>query len=578
MTGIQPLPIEVVNLIAAGEVIDSPAAVVRELIDNAIDAGATRLAVALWLDRGCIRVADNGGGMSRADLLRAAEPHSTSKIHDRPDLFNIRSLGFRGEALHSLAQLSRLSLSSRTAEGNGWRAVYDSTGRAIACEAAAIAPGTIALVEDLFASWPSRRDSLPTVAQQLRSVQQTIQQAALCHPTIAWTVHRNDRPWFALSPGELASHLVPQILKPVRSGDLRSIEWPAALPAGAEGEPARISVTLGLPDRVHRARPDWVRVAVNGRMADVPEIESVLLATLGRTLPRGRHPIVLVHLHLPPDCIDWNRTPDKHKLYLQPIDHWQGQVQAALQQALSLRGAIDEPVTSTYAIGRTARLIQVAEGRSSYRVRTAADRAADQSGESEQTDDPQALGQADVAIGGELRAIAQVHHTYIVAEHSGGLWLVEQHIAHERVLFEYLRDRWQIVPLASPIVLNDVGEAEREVLAGLGLEIDSFGDRCWIVRNAPTPLVDRPDLAAALVELAHSNNLEAAQVAVACRTAIRNGTPLTLAEMQDLLDRWQRTQNPRTCPHGRPIYLPLDESSLSRFFRRHWVIGKSHGI
>ncbi len=576
MRSIQPLPIEVVNLIAAGEVIDSPAAVVRELVDNAIDAGATRLALSLWLDRGQIRLTDNGCGIGRADLLRAAAPHSTSKIHDRPDLFNIRSLGFRGEALHSLAQLSRLSLSSRPVGGEGWRAVYDATGQAVSCEAAPIAPGTIVLVEDLFEAWPSRRDSLPSLAQQLRSIQQVIQQAALCHPAVAWTVYRNDRLWFALSPGDSARHLLPQILKPVRSGDLRDVQWIAPLPDDQEGS-AQITVTLGLPDRIHRARPDWVRIAVNGRMAEVPELENTIFATLGRTLPRGRHPIALVHLRLPPQCIDWNRTPDKHKLYLQSIDHWQAQVQAALQQALSFREAIDEPQTNTYAIGRTAKLIRAAEGRSTYRVRTAADPNAS-------PDDPQALGQSrspeplEDPLGGQLRAIAQVHNTYIVAEHPGGLWLVEQHIAHERVLFEYLRDRWQISALTQPIVLNELSEAEREGLVNLGIEIEPFGDRCWIVRSAPDPLLDRPDLAAALGELAHSNNLEAAQVAVACRTAIRNGTPLTLVEMQDLLDRWQRTHNPRTCPHGRPIYLPLDESSLARFFRRHWVIGKSHGI
>ncbi|TAD73568.1 MAG: DNA mismatch repair endonuclease MutL [Oscillatoriales cyanobacterium] len=581
-TSIQPLPIEVVNLMAAGETIDAPAAVVREAIDNAIDAGATRLAVALWLDRGCIRISDNGGGMTREDLLCAAAPHSTSKIRDRPDLFAIRSLGFRGEALHSLAQLSQLTIASRVANQAGWQATYNPTGEVRVCETVPIAPGTIVTVDQLFGSWPARRDSLPSIAQQLRAIQTTIHNAALCHPAVAWTVYRDDRLWFALSPGDSVRHLLPQILRQVRSSDLQSVDWVADLPPDvsiapdpsqpAPADQSRIEVTLALPDRLHRARPDWVRVAVNGRMADVPEIEQAIFASFGRTLPRGRFPISLVHLHLPPQCIDWNRAPDKRKLYLQPIDHWQAQVQAAIAQAFALPNTDSEPATQAYAIARTAKLLRAAEQRPTYQTATASP--------DQPPTDPEPLGELGHGerLGGPLRAIAQVHNTYIVAEHPGGLWLVEQHIAHERVLFEQLRDRWQILPLDSPVVLHDFSEPERDLLVAIGLEIDPFGDRCWLVRSLPAPLVDRPDAIAALRELAQTNNLEAAQVAVACRTAVRNGQPLTLGEMQDLLDRWQRTQNPRTCPHGRPIHLSLEESSLARFFRRHWVIGKSHGI
>ncbi|NJO73022.1 MAG: DNA mismatch repair protein MutL, partial [Leptolyngbyaceae cyanobacterium RM1_406_9] len=203
---IQTLSTEVVHLIAAGEVIDSLAAVVRELAENAIDAGANRMTVSLWLEQWRIRVADNGTGMELADLQQAAAPHSTSKICDRQDLWQIHSLGFRGEALHSLAQLASLEICSRHADTNaGWSIVYNSQGEPVQVEAVAIAPGTIVTVSDLFKNLPSRRQGLPTSSQQLRAVQTTIQHIALCHPHITWQVEQGERPWFSI----WASHSPP---------------------------------------------------------------------------------------------------------------------------------------------------------------------------------------------------------------------------------------------------------------------------------------------------------------------------------------------------------------------------------
>jgi DNA mismatch repair protein MutL len=167
---------------------------------------------------------------------------------------------------------------------------------------------------------------------------------------------------------------------------------------------------------------------------------------------------------------------------------------------------------------------------------------------------------------------------YIVAEHADGLWLVEQHIAHERVLYEQIRDRWEVVPLAAPIILQNLSAAQVEQLGRIGLDRGEFGENLWAVRSVPKLLSGHPEIAAALLELSQGGDLAAAQVAIACRSAIRNGTPMSQPEMQRLLDQWQRTQNPRTCPHGRPIYLALEESSLSKFFRRSWVVGKSHGL
>ncbi|HEY9697959.1 MAG TPA: DNA mismatch repair endonuclease MutL [Trichocoleus sp.] len=569
---IQPLPDDVVHLIAAGEVIDSFAAVVRELAENAIDAGATRITVSLWAEQWRIRVADNGIGMLLDDLKSAAHPHSTSKIQTSRDLWQITSLGFRGEALHSLAQLADLEICSRSAETNeGWRVIYDRQGNPRQIEPIAIARGTVVAANHLFGNWLPRRQGLPSPSQQLRATQSILQHLALCHPHITWQIEQNDRPWFAISSGTSPKQILPQLLK-VQTGDLQelSLEWQAEPDNQPETEPhypssisPSLHLLLGLPDRCHRYRPDWVKVAVNGRVVKLPELEQTILAGFRRTLPRDRHPVCFVHLSLPPHQIDWNRHPAKAEIYLHHLENWQQRLLAAIDQALRLSSVTLADSAYATPIGQ---LIKAAEAGGAYGNREDAEPVREDA-------EPENLSALV-----PLQAIAQVHQMYVLVEHPTGVWLVEQHIAHERVLYEQLSERWQMVSLEPPIMLEDLSEAQLSQLQRIGVQVEPFGDRLWAVRTAPESLVQRSDCADAIVELSWGGDLEAALVATACRTAIRNGTPLAIEAMQSLIDQWQQTRNPRTCPHGRPIFLPLAESSLSRFFRRHWVIGKSHGI
>jgi len=553
---IQPLPIDVVHLIAAGEVIDSLAAVVRELVENSIDAGATRITVSLWADQWRIRVADNGAGMDLEALKQAALPHTTSKIHDRQDLWNIRSLGFRGEALHSLSQLSQFEILSRPATASqGWRVSYRADGTATQVETAAIAPGTIVTVDQLFGNWSARRQGLPAIAQQIRAVQAMIQQIALSHPHITWQVQQNDREWFNLWAGETARKILPQILRGVQIGDLQ--EMTIEVPIPESGETSSLYVLAGLPDRCHRHRPDWVRVAINGRFVEVPELEQTILGAFRKTLPRDRHPVCLLHLQVPPAQIDWNRHPAKAEIYLHHLSHWQTHIVGAIDRVLRLK---PESLSESLYSERVGKLLKTAESEGGYHV------------------DREIQLSSDAAPLSSVRAIAQVHNRYILAEHPAGLWLVEQHIAHERVLYEQVCDRWQLIPLEPAIILNRLSTAQLEQLQRLGLDVEPFGEQIWAIRTAPALLAQRDDCAEALTELSLGGDLQSAQVATACRSAIRNGTPLSLTEMQTLLDQWQQTRHPRTCPHGRPIHLSLEETTLARFFRRHWVIGKSHGI
>jgi DNA mismatch repair protein MutL len=551
-TTVQPLPIEVIHLIAAGEVIDSLAAVVRELAENALDAGATRIVISLVPDRWQVSVTDNGCGISFENLQQVAIAHTTSKIHDRQDLLNIQSLGFRGEALHSLAQLADLTILSNGADGEpGWQIRYDVEGQPAASQVVAMATGTTVMVENLFGRWAQRRDRLPHVSQQLRAIQMLIQEMALAHPQVTWRlqVQASDKPLLQISPGKTARQILPQLLRDLQVGDL--IEISQTLP---EGE---LDVLLGQPDRAHRHRPDWIKIAVNGRFVRLPELEQAVIQTMRRMVPRDRFPISILHFRVPPTAVDWNRHPAKAELYLQHIEEYKRSIAEAIQTALQLTPAVIESESQN---PRAQAVIKAAEQSAGYDFKR----------EIAAIDSPQPLL--------PLTAIAQVHNMYILAEHPAGMWLVEQHIAHERVLYEQIRDRWELVNLDAPLLLDYLNPAQVEQLERIGLEIAPFGENVWAVRSLPQLLINHPECAAAVRELSLGGDLQTAQVAIACRTAIRNGTVLAIAEMQNLLNQWQRTQNPHTCPHGRPIYLSLEESSLSRFFRRHWVIGKSHGI
>jgi DNA mismatch repair protein MutL len=558
-----------VHRIAAGEVIDSLAAVIRELAENALDAGATRIAVSIRLEQWQVRLVDNGRGMSPADLAQAAQPHSTSKLPADADLWQIRTLGFRGEALHSLAQLSRLEICSRPAAADdGWWVQYDHQGNPVAREMVAIAPGTIVTATNLFGNWLPRRHSLPNTHQQLRAIQTTIHNLALCHPQVTWQVEKDEADWFAIWGNSSAKLILPQLLRDIHPTDLHEITFSPPTPSTSLTPPAIPStLLLGLPDRCHRYRPDWVRVAVNGRVVALPELEQTASQSLRRTLPRDRHPVCFLHLWVSPNQVDWNRHPAKAEIYLRQLSDWQQRVSAAISQALQMSAChLSELGRSRH----TQAVLKTAEANGAYKTARSVTPVL-----ATATQDSSVTGRV-LAL--DLRAIAQVHNMYILAEHPTGVWLVEQHIAHERVLYEQLCDRWQLVEVEQPILLNQLLPAQVEQLQRLNMAIEPFGDQLWAVRTVPERLVNREDCADAILELSLGSDLDTALVATACRTAIRNGTSLSLLEMQTLLEQWQQTRNPRTCPHGRPICLTLQESSLSRFFRRHWVIGKSHGI
>jgi len=554
---IQFLPDRVFKQIAAGEVIDSPAAVIRELVENALDASADRITISLNQSLSWIQIADNGMGMGWQDLRYCASPHTTSKIYAIADLQKIATLGFRGEALHSLTQVADLEVMSRPRqpqEAVGSAITFQQGGEIVQQRTIAIAPGTIVTVANLFAQFPVRRKALPKLSQQLKSIQTTIYELALAHSHLTWQVYHGKRQWLHLSPANTPRQLLPQMLSKLNEQDFQYLCRDLDSPHPG----SRLELVVGLPDRASRAKNDWIKVAINGRCVRLPELETTILSSFIGTLPRDRYPICWLHLHTDPSLIDWNRHPTKAEIYLRHLSLWQEQVSQALSEALRL-----DPTTiaETAHNQRVQEVLKAGEAQGSYVLSDSLPSTSQQ--------------QWDLF---PLTAIAQVHNTYMIAEHPTGIWLIEQHIAHERIIYEQLQDHWQLVSHDPPLILNNLSQHQQEQLQGLGLEIESFGEGMFAIRSVPQILQTRNDLADAILELSLGGDLNTAQIATACRSALRNGTPLSVAQMQDIIDGWKCTRHPHTCPHGRPIYLSLEEKSLAKFFRRHWVIGKSHGI
>lgn len=534
MASIQPIPPFLIQQMAAGEVIDSWAAVVRELVDNALDAGARHITIDLAWERWTLRVADNGEGMSYADLEQAARRHTTSKVGATALPLATAFLGFRGEALHSLAQMGRLQIQSCGAhEPHGWKFIYHQDGTVASSSPCPLAQGTVVTVSDLFAPWPARRHS-QSPPRQLRDVITMLQHQALTHPHVTWILRVDNKPKLHLWSGERPADVLTQILPRLHPQDLRQVQG------------AGITVLLALPDRYHRPQPDWIKVAINHRFVQAPDLEQCLVQSFRHGLPRHRHPVCLAFLQVDPEQVDWHRHPAKSQVHLLNQEQLQAQLQALMAESLQ--------ITSSHPSRRTTQLLQLREAQAAY------------------AGSPPPPGRSIGAS--SLRALAQLQHTYILAEHATGLWLVEQHVAHERIRYEELQQQWDLQNLEPPLVLSGLTEKQRETLELLGFDPEPFGAQIYLIRRIPNLLhaLEEEERIALLTQLGDCPDLEAAQVMVACRTALRNGTPLTFEQMQHLLDRWQRSQNPYTCPHGRPIYLALSETDLGRYFRRRWSI------
>ena len=596
---VRQLPKTVINRIAAGEVVERPASVVKELVENALDAGAKRVEVLTdGGGRRLIRVTDDGAGMTRADLELAVERHATSKL-DGDDLLSIHTLGFRGEALPSIASVSRLTITSRHAsEPNAWAITVDA-GEASPIKPAALGQGTTVEVRDLFYATPARLKFLKTDRSEAEAVREVVRRLAMSRPDVTFVLAGEERApvtWNAAPDGD----------RLVRLGDILGTDFRAnAIAIEAEREGVELSGFAALPT-LSRANSLGQYLFVNGRPVRDKVLVGAVRAAYADYLPRDRHPVLALFVTLGTREVDVNVHPAKTEVRFRDGGLVRGLIVRALKEALER----ESQRAATTGGGATIAAFHPRETpRGGYDWRRSPARPvpyvaprgggfgfAEAAQAAFEVGAPSADARADVAeVAPELldrplgAARTQLHETYIVSQTRDGLVVVDQHAAHERIVYERLKAALDASGVARQILLIpeivelDEADAARLVarvdeLARFGLALESFGPGAVAVRETPSLLgeVDAQglvrDLAEHMAEWDDSLPLERRLMHVAatmaCHGSVRAGRRLKPEEMNALLREMEAVPNSGQCNHGRPTYVELKLGDIERLFGR----------
>lgn len=597
---IRKLSENIINQIAAGEVVERPASALKELVENAIDAGATRIDIVLQEGgKRRIEVNDNGIGMSAEEMAIALERHATSKLPD-DDLTHIATLGFRGEALPSIASVARLEIISRTkGSEHGWRMRVEG-GRQTASGPAATPLGTRIIVEDLFYATPARLKFLKTERSEQLAAVDVVKRLAMAHPAVAFSFEADGRTQFR---GQAAGH---DLLGEGRNrlGDVLGRDFlDNALPIDAEREGLRLKGQAGVPT-YHRGTAQHQYLFVNGRPVKDRLLQGAVRGAYADFLARDRHPVVALFLEIDPQDVDVNVHPAKAEVRFRDPGLVRGLIVSALRHALAEAGHRASTTVSEQALGR----FQVEEPRTqpyqaNYQPSShIAPQMSDWTQSYNAGPAPQ-FKMGDAKPMGRVEEIApvltteyplgaargQLHNTYIISQTGDGIVIVDQHAAHERLVYERMKKAMADGGVSRQVLLLpevvDVGEgaaarllSRADELAELGLIIEAFGDGAIVVRETPGLLgqmnVERliQDLADDLTEideaLSLKERLEDVCGTMACHGSVRAGRRLTAEEMNALLREMEATPHSGQCNHGRPTYVELKLADIERLFGR----------
>jgi DNA mismatch repair protein MutL len=604
---IRLLPPNLVNQIAAGEVVERPASAVKELVENSIDAGATRIDVTLN-DGGksLIVVVDNGCGMTSRDLAVAVDRHATSKLPS-DDLLDIGFLGFRGEALPSLGSVSRLSLTSRTADADSAWHMMVSAGTRQGPVPAPHPRGTRVEVRDLFYATPARLKFLKAAATELTYVVDVIERLAMAHPEIAFTVTADGKSRLNLPAAHTQGDLFDTHLE--RLTAILGKEFGAnAVPVTAERDNLKLYGYIGLPT-LNRGNAMAQYLFVNGRPVRDRMLQGAVRAAYQDVLASNRHPYVALFLEVPRTEVDVNVHPAKAEVRFRDAGVVRGMMIGAIRHTLAESGHRASSSVASAALGAfrpggipsgftprpfATRHPQAMGAAQAFDYYTPAEQ---QQGLAEaptlftpQPSAPQTVAESapsdDYPLG---VARAQVHETYIVAQTPDGIVIVDQHAAHERLLYERMKQslgnggiKRQLLLIPEIVELDDVRAgrllARAGEMADLGLVIESFGTGAIAVREVPA-LLGESDVASILRDLADElsewdegmslqDRLADVCGTLACHSAIRAGRRLNAIEMNALLRQMEVTPNSGQCNHGRPTYVELKLADIEKLFGR----------
>ena len=572
---IRRLPEHLVNRIAAGEVVERPASALKELVENALDAGAARIAIAL--EAGGIEhlsVIDDGCGMAPAELRLAVERHATSKLPG-DDLEEIATLGFRGEALPSIASVARLTLASRVRGGEGWEMVVDN-GAIAGDLPAATPPGTRVAVDGLFARVPARRKFLKSERAELAACVDVVKRLAMARPDVAFELRHGGRLLLSVAAEPLAARMA-AIIGPDFADNAAEI--------ALVREELRLGGLAGLPT-YNRGVADHQFLFVNARPVRDRMLVGAVRGAYQDLLARERHPVVALFLDVPAGLVDVNVHPAKTEVRFRDAALVRGMIVSGLRAALDAAGHRASTTAAAAAVAA------VRPGPGLPGRATAAPSVAGFADAARPFLPPQARAEPAAAAAEDFPlgvARGQVAGTYIVAEAADGLILVDQHAAHERLVMERMKRALaggaaaaQALLLPEVVELDELAAervAERaDELARLGLEVERFGPRAVLVRATPA-LLGSTDAAGLVRDLAddlaafdaaHSlvERLDAVVATMACHGSVRAGRTLSVAEMNALLREMEVTPHSGQCNHGRPTWVKLAGSDLEKLFGR----------
>ncbi|MBI2858013.1 MAG: DNA mismatch repair endonuclease MutL [Chloroflexi bacterium] len=572
---IKVLDPELVSKIAAGEVIERPASVVKELVENSLDAGAGRVSVEIH-NGGLtlIRVVDDGCGIPAEELETAFLSHATSKLSSLDDLETIRSLGFRGEALPSIASVSDVELLSAVAGATG-RRIKIMAGSAGRAEPGAGPQGTTIAVHHLFAPTPARLKFMKSPRAEAGRIAYLMTQFALAFPEVRFTLSVDGRTTLNTGGSGRLIDAVATVYGSEVASEMLALDPPQS--GAHEASYGGLAPTLtGLvsPPQLSRASRTYVSLFVNRRWVNDRTLGRAVDEAYQGLLMIGRHPIVVLHLALPPDSVDVNVHPAKREVRFRHENLVFATVSRAVKQALKdcpvprlpmpnqpfAASPVPWQTLMPATLGGTEAAVQPRPG-----------------------DWPEDWDRGQDDRGPHLRVLGQVDNSFIVAESSDGLCLVDQHAAHERILFDSLRESLapkDIQGLLDPVNIELGPEEEeqlsehRQALDHLGFAIETFGQRSYLVRAVPAAMA-KADIAGLLREiLAAGASLdgvgwqERTRASMACHGAIKAGQKLDLREAAELLGQLEMTTSPRTCPHGRPTMINLSSGELRKHFGR----------
>jgi len=564
---IKILPEILSNKIAAGEVVERPCSVVKELVENSLDAGSTRVIIEIANGGlSLMRVSDNGIGMNRDDALLSLERYATSKIYKDRDLFSINTLGFRGEALPSIASVSKFSLITRDEISEAGTEIFVEGGTIKRVTEIGAPMGTMMTARHLFFNTPARRKFLKTVKTEMGHIVETVANIALGWPDVQFKLYHNGKTvknWYSSS--DPFNRVLDVVGNDMRNELLR-IKVEDKFVSG-EGWISSY--------RVSRKTSRGIYIYINGRFVRDTGIQRALFEGYAGKLIKGQFPVAVIFIRVPYDQVDVNVHPTKHEVRLSQ----QKQVHKALTGAVSeVLHIADQPKwTAKNFPGQKSFFVSEPVARYSKSIKDIPDSPAIQKSlwEKKRFSD--------------LRVVGQFHDTYILCESDEELVLIDQHAAHERVLFEHLKklsmnSKIEIQTLLMPETI-DIGHREAHMLEKLipdlkklGLEIEPFGGTTFVVKSVPAILADREikpiilEIAEKMLESGLTQGLEKTidqcLMLIACHGAIRANQRLLDKQIRALLAQLDECENPSHCPHGRPTWISRTLESLEKSFKR----------